>query len=581
MTEPNTPQSPTRARTRWWAAGLAALGAAAAGLACAGRSGGEPTSITPDMPHDPPAGSQVFTDWPKDVKPDAVIVLSGETFGFLQPCGCSRPQFGGLERRANLINGLKAKGWPVVGVDLGDLYPQRVMVPEQSRMKYATAMASLREMGYVAVGVGKTEFSAGVLNAIAEYSLQKEQPPFVLAGNLLGKADGKLIPRDQFFPAPQPGGRPLVGLAEVADVGGVPVGVVGVIGKSVSEDGRKADQLLEFADTQETLKQGVAALAAHPRKPVLNVLIFQDTAENARAAARDRPEFQIVLCKSDADEPPQFPEVVDQGGGRKALLIQVGHKGRYVGLVGAFKKAGGGFDLKYQLVALGEEYLTPDNPAAEKAQPVLPLLEEYARQVKDRHLLEKAPKVPHPAQIQAPDLNLSYIGSERCAACHAGELAKWKETPHSHAMEALEKIARRPGLRNFDAECVVCHAVGLGYKTGFETAEKTPHLKHVGCENCHGPGSGHASAPTNAELLKLMSPWKQDKTDRLPDAATMDKLAKLSPIDRGSVAIPVPQQRTINAVTTACMKCHDGENDPHFDLFKYWPKIIHGPPPKK
>src|SRR5262245_48853676 len=44
-----------------------------------------------------------FSDWPKDRKPDLVILLSGQTHGYLQPCGCSRPQLGGLERRYNLI----------------------------------------------------------------------------------------------------------------------------------------------------------------------------------------------------------------------------------------------------------------------------------------------------------------------------------------------------------------------------------------------------------------------------------------------------------------------------------------------
>src|SRR5687767_4715814 len=68
-------------------------------------------------------GVPLFKDWPANQKPDAVIVFSGQTWGLLQPCGCSRPQTGGLERRAEFIDTLKAKGWPVAGVDLGDLYP--------------------------------------------------------------------------------------------------------------------------------------------------------------------------------------------------------------------------------------------------------------------------------------------------------------------------------------------------------------------------------------------------------------------------------------------------------------------------
>lgn len=575
------------ARTGWRVLGVISLVTAVTGLVYGGATGfrfrvSEGATEPPPPAKEPSVGAiPLFAGWPKDTKPDAVIVLSGQTFGFVQPCGCSRPQMGGLERRANFMESLRKKGWPVGGVDLGDVYPNRhplgaagVTLPaEQSLLKYTATMNALREMGYVAVGAGKTEFDAGLLRVVAQYALQKEQPPFTLAGNVVGVADGRPISRASAFPGPGP--RPMVGLAEVAEIGGVPVGVVGVVGPSVAKEAVKADPSVEFESNKKVLQEAIAGLAAHPKKPRLNVLLYQGSADEARKVATDWPQFQIILCHADDPEPPQFPTYVDQPGGGKAMVVQVGHKGRYVGAVGIFKTATG-YDLKYQLVPLGEEYLTPDGPAAEKENKALPLLEEYARQVRDRNFLAKITPVPHPAQIQMPKLNLTYVGSDRCAGCHAGEHAKWAGTPHSHALDALEKIARRPGLRNLDAECVVCHTVGFGFKTGYRNAEDTPALRHVGCESCHGPGSGHISAPRNEALLKLQSPWKQDRTDVLPDLATMEKLTKLSPAERGQVAIPPTQQRVVNAVSQSCMKCHDAENDPHFDLFKYWPKIRHG-----
>lgn len=559
------------------AAGLVALGAATGFCFRPSSPDGEPpaAAAAPPIGKEPTVGGlPVFSSWPKDAKPDAVVVLSGQTFGFLQPCGCSRPQMGGLERRANFIAGLKTKGWPVVAADLGDVYPAKGTT-DQSLLKYAATMNALRDMGYVAVGTGKLEYTAGLLRVVAEYALQKERPPFTLAGNVVGLADGKPVPRDAFFPAAPGGTRTMVGSAEVADAGAVAVGFVGVVGPTLAKEAVKLDPSIDFEGNKAVLAAAAQALAAGPKKPAVSVLLYQGTAEEARKVAADWPQFQVILCQADDDEPPQFPEYVAHPGGGKTMVVQVGHKGKYVGAVGVFKKPGGGFDLTYQLVPMSEEYLTPDDPAAEKASRTLAILEEYAKQVKDRNLMGKVPQAPHPAQLQEPKQNLTFVGSEKCTGCHAAEYVKWKGSPHAHAYETLEVKAKRPGLRQFDAECVVCHTVGFGYKSGFTTADKTPALKNNGCENCHGPGSGHVAAPQNAQLYKLLSPWKQDKGDKLPDAATMDKLAALSPRDRGQVPLTPAQNRVVNAVERSCMKCHDGENDPHFDLYKYWPKVTH------
>ncbi|MDB5313594.1 MAG: cycA1 [Gemmataceae bacterium] len=587
MTEQSTRPAGGRTRSGWRVVGVIGLVALVAGLVYGGASGfcfrvGDETKTPSPPPKEPTVGAiPLFAGWPKDVKPDAAIVLSGETFGFVQPCGCSRPQMGGLERRANFFNSLRAKGWPVIGLDLGDVYPARhptgpsgIVAPdEQSLLKYVAAMNALREMGYVAVGVGKTEFTVGLHKLVAEYALQKDQPPYTLAGNVVGVSDGKPVPREAFFPSG--GTRPTVGLAEVALGGTVPVGVVGVVGPTVAKEAVKADHSIDFEGNKKILEDAAAALANHPKKPRVNVLLYQGSLDEAKKVAAAWPQYRVVLCQGDDPEPPQFPTTVNHPDGGQTMLIQVGHKGRYVGVVGVFNGPGGKVDLKYQLVPLGEDYVTPDNPAAEKGNKALPVLEAYAKQVKDRNLLARISQLPHPAQIQAPKLNLTYIGSEKCMGCHAAEFVKWQGTPHSHALDALEKVAKRPGLRNFDAECVVCHTIGFGYKTGYENAEKTPSLKHVGCESCHGPGSGHAAAPKNDQLLKLMAPWKQAKADKLPDTATMERISKLNPADRGQEVIPPAQQRVINGVSQACMKCHDGENDPHFDLFKYWPKVTH------
>ena len=129
--------------------------------------------------------------------------------------------------------------------------------------------------------------------------------------------------------------------------------------------------------------------------------------------------------------------------------------------------------------------------------------------------------------------------------------------------------------RQFDGECVVCHTVGFGYKSGYTNEENTKHLRHVGCESCHGPGSGHAGLPNDKTFLAAMSSWKTLPTDVLPDKETIVKLAAVKLGEPAPVQLTAKQQHTATAISSMCMKCHDPENDPNFDLYKYMPQIWH------
>ena len=43
--------------------------------------------------------------------------------------------------------------------------------------------------------------------------------------------------------------------------------------------------------------------------------------------------------------------------------------------------------------------------------------------------------------------------------CHSEAYQIWQKSRHAHAYETLEKVGK-----NFDAECVSCHVVGLDKK---------------------------------------------------------------------------------------------------------------------
>src|ERR1700728_3262990 len=111
----------------------------------------------------PPKPAAMFRDWPADRKPDLILMLSGQEHGYLQPCGCSEPQYGGLARRYNLLQNVRGRGWPVVALDLGDLPDPPEHRGPQSVLKYKKSMEALKLMNYLGVALGQYESSAPTL----------------------------------------------------------------------------------------------------------------------------------------------------------------------------------------------------------------------------------------------------------------------------------------------------------------------------------------------------------------------------------------------------------------------------------
>jgi hypothetical protein len=481
---------------------------------------------SPDPAPAPQALPPLFQGWPK---PDVAIVLSGQQHGYLQPCGCTRPQYGGLARRFNFSQTLRDRGWPVVAVDLGDVAQKSA---PQTMLKYVTSMKALQLMHYTGVGIGHNELALDLSDVLAEFALNNDTPR-VLAANLTN--------RDQVDPADR------VKAWTLADAKAGPrVGVAGVVAPSMAK-GLPGPTPIRLDPVDKVLPQAIAQLSA--QKAELLVLLFQGPLDEAKACAAKFPQFQLILCHCREDEPPGDPDRV-----KDTLIIRIGHKGRYVGVVGASRPraAGQPFELRYQMVRLGEEFETPQGQDAKN--PVHALLESYTREVRDRKFLAAYSRMPHPVQVEKEYADAKYVGSERCQKCHDSEYKVWAASAHSHAYDTLVK-ATRPALRQYDGECVKCHVVGFEYQTGYTDEKATAPLLHVGCESCHGPGSRHIANNFDEKLNALMNPWKPK-----PDE------------DDGA------RKRRLNQIDQFCQKCHDLDNDAHWDFKKKWPPIAHPMP---
>jgi len=104
-----------------------------------------------------------------------------------------------------------------------------------------------------------------------------------------------------------------------------------------------------------------------------------------------------------------------------------------------------------------------------------------------------------------------YVGSKACKMCHGDQHKAWEEMKHSKAFDVLTEEQVKTGKDDKGRACVSCHTTGYG-NGGFTDVEKTPDLKNVGCESCHGAGSLHKAA-----MLKAMA------TEEVPEDKQISK----------------------------------------------------------
>ena len=419
-----------------------------------------------EAPKDP---LQKFAAWAKK-PPAAVLVVSGQQNGYLQPCGCTDGQLGGLGRRYDLIEKLRARGWPVTAVDLGNLIHEPAGSrggPQQEKIKFDTALKALAAMKYAAVAVGPEDLKLGIGETLG--LLLNQKSPYFLSANLR--------PTDGFEEA--------VRTAMVVADGPVKIGVTAVIEPAAYEALADPDKALLFTlKTPDEVLPGVVAQLEN--NSAIQVLLAQGSPEFARALATRYPGFDLVVSTAKFDDPDERPEILNGG---KTTLINVGRKGKYAGVVGLYP--GQTPTVEFHLQAL-------EGKSFREAEPMRALVDDqFPSVLKAIGVVENFARVPNTAY----PTGAAYVGAETCQSCHPNTFAKWSTTKHAHAYDVLTNPKRN---READAECISCHTTGFGYQTGWVSTEKTPYLKGNQCENCHGPGSLHNSDPDNLAYRQPM-----------------------------------------------------------------------------
>ena len=475
--------------------------------------GNEGKGAAPAKPKfDPIAeNGKFFEGWPK---PKLALVISGEQDGYLEPCGCAgiENQKGGLSRRYTFIKQLRDRGWPVAAVDVGGLVRR---FGEQAEVQFDVAAEGLKKMGYGAVAFGPADLRLSAGNIVAAVAGEQPQDSIFVSANV------------SLF-----GLTPKVRIIEAGDM---KLGITSVLGKEYREQVNNSE--IEIEPAAEALHAVVDELA----KCDVRILLANATTDEAKELAKKFPAFNLVVEAGGADLPLEQPEKI---AGTNARLIEVGHKAMYVIVVGFFDDAKQ--PVRFQRVALDSRY--PDTPEMKQ------LMIAYQDQLKQRGWEGLGAKgVPHPRVKKGDPLAGQFASAASCKECHPTAWGIWSKTKHAHATETL---ARLDPPRQYDPECISCHATGWNpteffpYLSGFDSQEKTPLLAGNSCENCHGPGAAHVAAE------KGRNQGKRD-AERLAMKLTVGA-----------------------AQDNVCAKCHDHDNSPEFTKpgkfeKEYWPKVEH------
>ncbi len=517
----------TMRQTRSWPA-VVAVGLSAAILAVVGCSSNagkpsEPTKPTPSPTKaDPPDDGKLMADWTPD--PQGVLLITGQQIGYLEPCGCTSNQKGGLVRRSVLAGLLKRQGWPVALIDLGSLIadPARARGgPEQTKLKFATSLKALLDLQYDALALSADDLRIGTAEALMQLDNTLPEAPDTLkavAANVV--------------PATGLGFEKKLRPSVRTQAGPFKIGVTAVLDPDrfqELQDPGKAE-LLTVQSPEETLPSVLADLEKDTH---IQVLMVQGPPELARRLAKTYPGFDIVVATSLFPDPPDKPEELNDG---KTWLITVGTKGQYVGVVGLWQSNDPARKMRYRRLVLNSRYDTHKDLAEAMKKRIGA---DFQETLKSAGILESYPKRPY-ALYNVPS-DATYVGAETCKTCHPGTFAKWSTTKHAQAYEVLVHDPHDPDRnREYDAACITCHTTGFEYVGGFVNTALTPNLKGNQCENCHGPGSKHAAEPDNEAYRKAIARSSED-------------------FDRNH----------------RCIQCHDEDNDPNFDFGTYWPKIMH------
>ncbi|MFI5384571.1 MAG: multiheme c-type cytochrome, partial [Fimbriimonadales bacterium] len=377
------------------------------------------------------------------------IFVSGDSLGYLEPCGCRRDQAGGLPGRARLIEATPSEDRIVV--DVGNMTSG---TRDYEMLKFKYMLDGMSLIGYDAVNLGRNEAELDIDKLRS--SLKGSSLPFVSA-NVIAKSDRK----------------PVVDPFRIIERHGARIGVIGV----AACDAQDVGPGVIVRPPLETLAEVIPKVK--PNCDYLIVLAFVD-GDTIREIA---DKFHEVDCIFGGDVPQTSGSVQVMN---RASVFNVTGKGKVIG--------------RLDLTRKGDAYTITGSEgvriAADKVAPpkdIGGLLDRFKAELRDRRYEFAAAEGME--AIGSQSTANEFVGAQACKECHAAPHTTWLTSQHTQAFATL-----RTKKSEFDPDCLRCHTTGYALSSGFIDDARTPNLEGVQCESCHGRGKDHIATQKRAAL---------------------------------------------------------------------------------
>jgi len=393
------------------------------------------------------------------------FLVNGNTYGFLETCGCPVNKSGGLPRRGTVIDSLKAAGEDPIVLELGNSTP-RGEEEEFTGKEIKSYFTALEIMNYDGYFVGLHDLAEG--KEFVSGTLGNLKIP-VISANLSGfKTNNYIIKKRK----------------------GITFGISGI--NSPVPDGITLTRYYEnkirdyhMNDIPEYTKNVIARLSD---KSDFIVLCGSVTPYMMRKIIRSNPEINMFInlngnlyLKREIEN-----SFNDEAGFINNTLVIYSRSIQYwsdkIDLL--FSKDKKLVNWNYSLILL-HEGLKENKEVREHLDSFYSSFEHETNFSPEKLRLFKN------EELENDPLNY-YTGSENCLECHkeTEHIEKYSMTKHKYAYNTLLKRHS-----NFYPKCIACHTTGYGYAAGFDIKkEDKEKFAGVGCESCHGPGGRHEEA---------------------------------------------------------------------------------------